>query len=229
MRNESDAPVAVRDALDARGVAVGRVPGLRQGRRPRAGLLPHRWSSTRPRNCGARAIERSQPVRGGGRGRRRRSRRATGRATHASARSSAAKKLGLSVYRIRPGQSICPYHYEIGFEEWLIVLTGRPTLRTPGGRAGAAAVGLPRSSRTAKAGAHKVTNNTGEDLRVAISRTSATRALRSIPTRTRSASSRRTSSSASATRSTTGTVRSQTDPASPDDRDARPLDDPGCG
>src|SRR4051794_23725220 len=41
--------------------------------------------------------------------------------------------LGLSVYELPPGQSICPYHYEIGFEEWLFVLTGRPTLRTPDG------------------------------------------------------------------------------------------------
>ncbi|MCW2964878.1 MAG: Cupin 2 conserved barrel domain protein, partial [Actinomycetia bacterium] len=29
--------------------------------------------------------------------------------------------LGLSVYELPPGQSICPYHYELGFEEWLIV------------------------------------------------------------------------------------------------------------
>ena len=41
--------------------------------------------------------------------------------------------LGLSVYELPSGQSICPYHYEIGFEEWLFVLTGRPTLRTPAG------------------------------------------------------------------------------------------------
>jgi uncharacterized cupin superfamily protein len=77
------------------------------------------------------------------------------------------KALGMSVYRIRPGQSICPYHYEIGFEEWLVVLTGRPTLRTPEG---------DRQLRPwdvaffpdGEAGAHKVTNGTGEDLRVAI-------------------------------------------------------------
>jgi hypothetical protein len=41
--------------------------------------------------------------------------------------------LGLSVYELPSGQSICPYHYEIGFEEWLLVLTGSPTLRTPAG------------------------------------------------------------------------------------------------
>ena len=44
-----------------------------------------------------------------------------------------AEQLGLSVYELPPGQSICPYHYENAEEEWLIVLTGRPTLRTPDG------------------------------------------------------------------------------------------------
>jgi uncharacterized cupin superfamily protein len=77
------------------------------------------------------------------------------------------KKLGMSVYRIRPGQSICPYHYEIGQDEWLFVLTGRPTLRTPEGERQLGAwdvVFFPDG----EAGAHKVTNGTGEDLRVAI-------------------------------------------------------------
>lgn len=78
-----------------------------------------------------------------------------------------AEQLGLSVYELPPGQSICPYHYEIGFEEWLFVLSGRPTLRTPDGE---------RELRPwdcaffpdGEAGAHKVTNRTDETLRVAI-------------------------------------------------------------
>ena len=44
-----------------------------------------------------------------------------------------AKATGCSVYELPPGQSICPYHYEYGEEEWLLVLEGRPTLRTPEG------------------------------------------------------------------------------------------------
>jgi uncharacterized cupin superfamily protein len=40
-----------------------------------------------------------------------------------------ATKTGASVYDLPPGQAICPYHYEYGEEEWLIVLSGRPTLR----------------------------------------------------------------------------------------------------
>src|SRR5262249_12862640 len=44
-----------------------------------------------------------------------------------------AVQLGLSVYELTPGNSVCPYHYEVGMEEWLLVLVGRPTLRTPDG------------------------------------------------------------------------------------------------
>jgi uncharacterized cupin superfamily protein len=41
--------------------------------------------------------------------------------------------MGGTIYELPPGQSICPYHYEYGNEEWLLVLDGRPTLRHPGG------------------------------------------------------------------------------------------------
>jgi uncharacterized cupin superfamily protein len=44
-----------------------------------------------------------------------------------------AKQTGLSVYELPPGQAVCPYHYEYGEEEWLLVLDGRPTVRTPDG------------------------------------------------------------------------------------------------
>ena len=46
-----------------------------------------------------------------------------------------AKETGTSVYELPPGQALCPYHYEYGEEEWLMVLQGRPTLRTPEGSA----------------------------------------------------------------------------------------------
>jgi uncharacterized cupin superfamily protein len=42
--------------------------------------------------------------------------------------------LGASVYVLNEGQSVCPYHYEHGNEEWLLVLEGRPSLRTPEGQ-----------------------------------------------------------------------------------------------
>jgi uncharacterized cupin superfamily protein len=44
-----------------------------------------------------------------------------------------ASLLGMTLYELPPGNRICPYHYEYGNEEWVIVVSGRPTLRTPDG------------------------------------------------------------------------------------------------
>jgi uncharacterized cupin superfamily protein len=44
-----------------------------------------------------------------------------------------AEHLGATVYELPPGQAVCPYHYEHGEEEWLLVIEGKPTLRHPGG------------------------------------------------------------------------------------------------
>ena len=44
-----------------------------------------------------------------------------------------ASRTGLSVYELPPGQAISPYHYEDPEEEWLLVVSGTPTLRHPGG------------------------------------------------------------------------------------------------
>ena len=64
------------------------------------------------------------------------------------------------MYDLPPGQSAFPYHYELGREEWLLVLAGRPTLRDPDGEhelEPGDLVFLPEGEE----GAHKVTN-TGE-------------------------------------------------------------------
>ncbi len=80
-----------------------------------------------------------------------------------------AKEIGGSVYDLPPGQSICPYHFEYGSEEWLVVLQGRPVLRHREGDGEAEdelepgdAVCFPRGP----AGAHKVTNTTRDPARV---------------------------------------------------------------
>src|SRR2546423_7633068 len=44
-----------------------------------------------------------------------------------------ASMLGMTVYELPPGNSVCPYHYELNKEEWLVAITGRRTLRTPEG------------------------------------------------------------------------------------------------
>jgi uncharacterized cupin superfamily protein len=44
-----------------------------------------------------------------------------------------ANETGASLYHLPPGEALCPYHYEFGEEEWLLVIEGRPHLRTPEG------------------------------------------------------------------------------------------------
>ena len=74
--------------------------------------------------------------------------------------SIGAEQLGGTVYELDPGDSVCPYHYEGVEEEWLVVLTGTPTLRDPEGEHELAAGDLVCFPPTAD-GAHKVTNRSG--------------------------------------------------------------------
>lgn len=76
-----------------------------------------------------------------------------------------AELLGGSLYELEPGHRLWPYHLHHANEEWLIVVHGRPTLRSPDGerelKEGDVVV-FPRG----KAGAHQVANRTDEPLRV---------------------------------------------------------------
>jgi len=44
-----------------------------------------------------------------------------------------AERIGLSVYELPPGEATGPYHFEDPDEEWLLVVSGTPILRHPGG------------------------------------------------------------------------------------------------
>src|SRR5947207_4537994 len=44
-----------------------------------------------------------------------------------------ASRLAMTVYDLPSGQAICPYHFHWGDEEWLVVVSGTPTVRTPNG------------------------------------------------------------------------------------------------
>ena len=44
-----------------------------------------------------------------------------------------AARLGMTVYELPPGEAVCPYHFHWSDEEWLIVVAGPPTVRTPEG------------------------------------------------------------------------------------------------
>jgi len=80
-------------------------------------------------------------------------------------KSLGAKESGITVYELPPGQAICPYHWECGEEEWLLVLSGNPTLRHPEGSERLDpwdAVCFPRGPE----GAHGVRNETDGTVRV---------------------------------------------------------------
>ena len=75
------------------------------------------------------------------------------------------RRIGGTVYELPPGESAWPYHYELGDEEWLIVLDGRVAVRTPEGEEE-----LERGDvvcfREGPEGAHKMVNRTAEIARV---------------------------------------------------------------
>jgi len=79
---------------------------------------------------------------------------------------------GMGVYVLEPGNALWPYHFEVAEEEWLIVIEGELTLRTPDDesvlRAGDVAcfpAGAP--------GAHAVRNHTNAPVRFAMPSTEA--------------------------------------------------------
>jgi uncharacterized cupin superfamily protein len=76
-----------------------------------------------------------------------------------------AKESGTTVFELAPGQAVCPYHYEIGEEEWLVVLAGNPTVRHPEGSERLDpwdVVVFPRGPE----GAHKIGNESERPARV---------------------------------------------------------------
>lgn len=79
---------------------------------------------------------------------------------------------GMSIYELEPGNASWPYHFELTEEEWLIVIDGELTLRTPEGesvlRAGDVAcfpAGAP--------GGHAVRNHSDAPVRYAMPSTNA--------------------------------------------------------
>ena len=76
-----------------------------------------------------------------------------------------AERTGTTVYELPPGELLCPYHYEYGEEEWLLVLIGRPFVRTPEGTEELKPFDLVFFPRGPE-GAHQVGNRTDEPARV---------------------------------------------------------------
>jgi uncharacterized cupin superfamily protein len=76
-----------------------------------------------------------------------------------------AERIGASLYELPPGERTFPYHFHYGNEEWLVVVTGEPMLRSASGeqrlRPGDV-VCFPAGPE----GAHQVRNDTDELTRV---------------------------------------------------------------
>ena len=84
--------------------------------------------------------------------------------------AAGAEKLGATVYELDPGGRVSPLHVHHANEEMLIVLSGRPTLRTADGErelAPGELVAFPAGRR----GAHQVLNRSDEAARVLIAST----------------------------------------------------------
>ena len=76
-----------------------------------------------------------------------------------------AQRTGVSVYELHPGQAVCPYHYEYGEEEWVLVLEGRPSVRTPEGTEHLEPLEMAFIPKGPE-GAHQIRNDSDEPARV---------------------------------------------------------------
>ncbi|HUB05319.1 MAG TPA: cupin domain-containing protein [Solirubrobacteraceae bacterium] len=76
-----------------------------------------------------------------------------------------AELIGGGLYELEPGERLFPYHTHHANEEWLLVVRGRPTLRTADGEhelTEGDVVAFPRGD----AGLHQVLNRTDAPIRV---------------------------------------------------------------
>jgi uncharacterized cupin superfamily protein len=81
-----------------------------------------------------------------------------------------AELLGATIYETPPGEKLWPYHWELGCEEFAIVVSGTPTLRTPEGErvlAPGDMVAFPEGEE----GAHQLRNDSDTPFRVLIGST----------------------------------------------------------
>jgi uncharacterized cupin superfamily protein len=74
------------------------------------------------------------------------------------------EELGINLFEIPAGEDLCPYHYEY-VEEWLLVLSGNVTIRTPEGEEEVGAGELVRFPAGPE-GAHKTMNRSQAPVRM---------------------------------------------------------------
>jgi uncharacterized cupin superfamily protein len=79
-------------------------------------------------------------------------------------RQAGSERLGLSLWELPPGEAAYPYHYHLAEEELVLVLDGRPSLRTPQGwreLGEGEVVAFPRGEQ----GGHQLVNRSAEAVR----------------------------------------------------------------
>jgi uncharacterized cupin superfamily protein len=74
------------------------------------------------------------------------------------------ERLGLSLWEVTAGQAVYPYHFHLAEEEVLVVLEGRPLLRSPDGWRRLDRGEVVRFP-VGEDGAHQLVNDTAETLR----------------------------------------------------------------
>jgi uncharacterized cupin superfamily protein len=82
-------------------------------------------------------------------------------------RQAGARQLGASLFEVAPGASTFPLHIHHANEEMLVVVSGRPTLHTLSASR-QLAVGEVVACPAGREGAHRLTNDTDEPVRVLI-------------------------------------------------------------
>ena len=79
-------------------------------------------------------------------------------------RQAGTEKIGLSLFEVPPGQAAYPYHWHVAEEELIIVIAGRPELRTPEGWR-ELEPGEVIAFGVGERGAHQLVNRRGEVVR----------------------------------------------------------------
>jgi uncharacterized cupin superfamily protein len=79
-------------------------------------------------------------------------------------RQAGSKKTGLSMFEVPPGEAAYPYHLHLAEEEIIVVLEGRPSLRTPDGWR-EMEEGEVAAFPTGEEGAHQIVNRSAAVVR----------------------------------------------------------------
>jgi len=79
-------------------------------------------------------------------------------------RQLGSERTGASLWELPPGEAAYPYHYHLAEEELVVVLAGRPSLRTPDGWRDLEE-GDAVSFLVGERGAHQIVNRTAEPVR----------------------------------------------------------------